>query len=52
MTKKKELDELTDEAAIRRIFPPEVVREAKRAVKEAEKKDGKPLKPAEPATSD
>lgn len=42
MTKPKELDELTDEAAIRRLFPAEVVKEAKRVAREADERKGRP----------
>ncbi len=38
MTRKKELEELTDKAVIRRLFPKEVIGEAKRAAREAERK--------------
>ncbi len=51
MTKRKELEQLTDEAVIRRIFPKEVVREIKRVAKEADKPKKKRVKPAASETS-
>ncbi len=51
MTKKKELDELTDKAAIRKLFPKEVVREAKRVAKESAERAEKRAKPKDSETS-
>ena len=45
MTKPKKPEELTDEAAIRRIFPKEVVREVKREAKESDERPKKRTKP-------
>ena len=50
MTKKKELDELTDAAALRKLFPKEVVEEVKRVAKEADKRGNGKHKP--PKTKD
>ena len=52
MTKKKELDELTDGAALRKLFPKEVIGEVKRVAREAEKGAKKRAKPAPSKTSD
>ena len=38
MTKRKELTELTDKAVIRKLFPSEVVAEAKRVARDSEKR--------------
>lgn len=53
MTKPKKPEELTDEALIRRIFPKEVVQEAKRAAEEGEKRPKKaPAKRSDSGTSE
>ena len=44
MTKKKATEELTDAAAIKRLFPPEAIKEAKQEVAEAPKHPKKPVK--------
>lgn len=48
MTKKKKPEELTDEAAIRRLFPKEVVREVKRVAKESDEGPKRRRKPKKP----
>jgi hypothetical protein len=52
MTKPKKLEELTDEAVIHKLFPKDVVREAKRAAKESDSTSAQGKKPAETKDSD